>query len=131
MAALLREVTAFFGSDASGNEDGWVEVMFFNSANVLIADYKSAIMDPTFVRDPSLPTVTNALGNVYLGWIHCQVTNQYDPTTVTPNSDPSTTSPAGPTTYEGHGHAGARAKHHCAGRSSQRGIPHKSLSSCL
>jgi hypothetical protein len=87
-----------YGSDSSGNEDGWVEVMFFNSANTLIADYKSTIMDPAFVRDPSLLTVTNALGNVYLAWIDCPVTNQYDPATVTPNIDPSTNSPAGPTT---------------------------------
>src|SRR6185312_350110 len=82
-----------YGSDSSGNEDGWVEVMFFNSANVLIADYKSSIMDPAFVRNPSLPTVTNALGNIYLAWIDCQVTNQYDPTTVLPNTDPSTNGP--------------------------------------
>src|SRR6185312_15887460 len=81
-----------------GNEDGWVEVMFFNAANNLIADYKSTIMDPTFVRNTSLPTVTNALGNVYLAWIDCPVTNIYDPTTVTPNTDPSTNSQAGPTT---------------------------------
>ena len=86
-----------YGSDGSGNEDGWVEVLFFNSGNVLLADYKSAIMDPAFVRS-GLPTATNALGNIYLGWIDCPVTNQYDPATVTPNTDPSTTSPAGPTT---------------------------------
>ncbi len=85
-----------YGSDTSGNEDGWVEVMFFNSANTLIADYKSSIMDPTFVRNPSLPTVTNALGNVYLAWIDCQVTNQYNPTNALPNTDPSTNSVIGP-----------------------------------
>ena len=87
-----------YGSDGSGNEDGWVEVMFFNSNNVVIADYKSTIMDPTFVRNTSLPTVTNGLGNIYLAWIDCPVTNQYDPTTVTPNTDPSTNSSAGATT---------------------------------
>ncbi len=86
-----------YGSDSTGNEDGWVEVMFFNSANVLIADYKSAIMDPTYVRDPSRVTITNGIGNVYLDWIHCSVTNQYDPATVTANTDPSANSPAGPT----------------------------------
>ena len=96
-----------YGSDATGNEDGWVEVMFFNAANVLIADYKSTIMDPTFVRNPSLPTTTNALGNVFLSWIHCQVTNQYDPTTVVLNTDPSTNSPAGPTTQVITGSIGA------------------------
>jgi hypothetical protein len=90
--------SGLYGSDSSGNEDGWVEVMFFDSNNILIADYKSAIVDPVFVRNTSLPTVTNALGNVYLAWIDCQVTNQYDPATVTPNTDPSTNSPVGPST---------------------------------
>ncbi|HWD92029.1 MAG TPA: hypothetical protein VG938_06740 [Verrucomicrobiae bacterium] len=73
------------------NEDGWIEVMFFNSGNVLLADYKSQIIDPAFLgtaATTTLPTVTNALGNVYLAWIDCPVTNQYDPTTVFPNSDP-------------------------------------------
>src|SRR5579884_3922849 len=72
--------------------------MFFDSANVLLADYKSAIMTPAFVGTASgstyngtLPVVTNALGNIYLAWIDCQVTNQYDVTLVTPNSDPSVT----------------------------------------
>ena len=87
--------SGLFHADGSGNEDGWVEVLFFDSGNVLLADYKSQIIDPAFVGTASgsnylgtLPTVTNALGNIYLAWIHCPVTNQYDPTTVTPNSDP-------------------------------------------
>jgi len=43
--------SGLFGSDGAGNEDGWVEVMFFNSANNLLADYKSTIIDPVFVTD--------------------------------------------------------------------------------
>jgi len=90
--------SGLFGADGTGNEDGWVEVMFFNSGNVLLADYKSKIITPAFVGTASgsnylgaLPTVTNALGNIYLAWIDCPVTNQYDITTVTPNSDPDVT----------------------------------------
>jgi hypothetical protein len=99
--------SSLFGNDGA-NEDGWVEVLFFNSGNVLLADYKSAIIDPAFVGTAvdthvagtppvssiynpgtgNLPLVTNALGNIYLAWIDCPVTNQYDPTTVFPNSDP-------------------------------------------
>src|SRR6266436_9293322 len=70
--------SGLFQADGSGNEDGWVEVMFFSSGNVLLADYKSAIIDPAFVGAASgsnylgtLPVVTNALGNIYLAWIHC------------------------------------------------------------
>ncbi|HEV2209413.1 MAG TPA: hypothetical protein VG167_11595 [Verrucomicrobiae bacterium] len=90
--------SGLFAADGSGNEDGWVEVMFFDSGNVLLADYKSAIIDPALVGTASgptylgtLPVVTNALGNIFLDWIDCQVTNQYDPATVTPNSDPAVT----------------------------------------
>ena len=89
---------SLFGADGSGNEDGWVEVMFFNSGNVLLADYKSLIVTPAFVGTASgqtyngtLPIVTNTLGNIYLAWIDCPVTNQYDITSVTPNSDPAVT----------------------------------------
>ncbi len=89
--------SGFFTTDATGNEDGWIEVLFFGSGNNLLADYKSAIIDPNFLGTASgttytgtLSTVTNGAGNIYLAWIDCPVTNQYDPTTVTPNSDPST-----------------------------------------
>lgn len=84
--------SGLYGADGTGNEDGWVEVLFYDANNVLLADYKSTIMTPSFVHDSSLPTVTNSLGNVYLAWIDCQVTNQYDVTLVTPNSDPRVTS---------------------------------------
>ncbi|SPE50636.1 conserved exported hypothetical protein [Verrucomicrobia bacterium] len=85
-----------FQADASGNEDGWVEVLFFDSGNVLLADYKSMIITPAYVGtasgatyNGSLPVVTNALGNIYLAWADFPVTNQYDITTVTPNTDPA------------------------------------------
>jgi hypothetical protein len=82
--------SGLFGNDGSGNEDGWVEVMFFNSGNVLLADYKSTIIDPAYDANAAstLTLVTNGAGNVYLPWEDFQVTNQYDPTTVTPNTDP-------------------------------------------
>jgi hypothetical protein len=92
--------SGLFGSDGSGNEDGWVEVMFFNSGNALLADYKSQIITPAFLGiagntsnsftyTGTLPLVTNALGNIYVAWIDCPVTNQYDISTVTPNTDPA------------------------------------------
>lgn len=92
-------------SDSAGVEDCWVEVQFLNSANQVLADYKSVILSPIDatlpgsagvkalnVTDPSLPTVTNASGNIYLAWIHCQVTNQFDVSTIGPNTDPATES---------------------------------------
>lgn len=88
--------SGLYAADGTGNEDGWVEVLFFDQNNVLLADYKSTIMTPAFVGtatgqtyNGTLPVVTNALGNIYLAWIDCQVTNQYDITSVTPNSDPA------------------------------------------
>lgn len=91
--------SGLYGAD-SGNEDGWVEVLFFSSGGVLLADYKSTIVDPVFDANAAatLTLVTNAAGNVYLPWQDFPVTNQYDPATVTPNTDPSPNSPAGPTT---------------------------------
>jgi len=90
--------SGLYGADGTGNEDGWVEVLFYDASNVLLADYKSAVMTPAFVGTASgqtyngtLPILTNSLGNIYLDWIDCQVTNQYDITLVTPNSDPSVT----------------------------------------
>jgi len=92
-------------SDGSGVEDCWVEVQFLNSANAILADYKSAILSPisatqpgsagvqTFnVTAPSVSTVTDINGNVYLAWIDCQVTNQYDISTLGPDTDPATES---------------------------------------
>lgn len=98
--------SSFYTADASppGEEDGWVEVMFFNSGNVLLADYKSQIITPAFIGTTAdtapnnttytpgtgnIPLVTNALGNIYLAWTDCPVTNQYDITTVTANTDPA------------------------------------------
>jgi hypothetical protein len=84
--------SGLYGADGSGNEDGWVEVKFYNSGNVVIADYKSMIVDPAYLgtaATTTLPLVTNALGNIYLAWEDFAVTNQYDPSTLTPNSDPA------------------------------------------
>ena len=91
--------SGLYGADGAGNEDGWVEVLFFNSGNVLLADYKSTIIDPAFDANAAatLTLVTNAAGNVYLPWQDFSVTNQYDPSTVTPNTDPSPTAPGGTT----------------------------------
>ncbi len=91
--------SGLFAADGTGNEDGWVEVMFFNSGNVLLADYKSTIIDPTFDANAAatLTLVTNAATNTYLPWGDFAVTNQYDPTTVAPNTDPSPNAPGGTT----------------------------------
>jgi len=93
--------SGLFGNDGN-NEDGWVEVLFYNSGNVLVADYKSTIVTaafeggaadapgtpPTSDYSGPFPLVTNSLGNIYLAWLTMPVTNQYDVTTVTPNTDP-------------------------------------------
>jgi len=83
--------SGLFTSDANGNEDGWVEVQFLSSSNTILADYKSVILTPAFVNNlVSIgATVTNGAGNIYLAWIDCQVTNQYDPTTIVPVTDPA------------------------------------------
>jgi hypothetical protein len=78
-----------FQNDGSGNEDGWVEVRFYNSGNVLIADYASLIITPAYQALGTTPLETNSLENIYLEWTDYPVTNQYDPTTLTLNSDPS------------------------------------------
>jgi hypothetical protein len=87
---------SLFGSDSSGNEDGWIEVLFYDSSDALVADYKSTIITPAYVGTATgqaytgnLDLVTNAAGNIYLAWEDFAVTNQYDPTTVTANSDPA------------------------------------------
>jgi hypothetical protein len=92
-------------SDGSGVEDCWVEVQFLNSANAILADYKSVILSPITATQPgsagvqtfnvtsaTVPTVTETNGNVYLAWIDCQVTNQYDVKTIGPDTDPATES---------------------------------------
>jgi hypothetical protein len=97
--------SGLFTSDPGGVEDGWVEVQFLDSNNNVLADYKSTILSPINatlpgaagvttlnVTDPSLPTVTDANGNIYLAWIHCSVTNQFDVSTIGPNTDPATES---------------------------------------
>lgn len=88
-----------------GVEDCWVEVQFLDASQNILADYKSAILSPLSltqpgsagvqtinVTDPSLPTVTDGSGNIHLAWIDCMVTNQYDISTLGPNTDPATES---------------------------------------
>src|SRR6266481_1186084 len=68
--------SGLYQADGSGNEDGWVEVLFYNSGNVLLADYKSMIVTPAFLgtaATTTLPLVTNSLGNVYLAWMNFAV----------------------------------------------------------
>lgn len=81
--------TGFYQNDGA-NEDGWVEVLFYNSSDTVIADYKSTIVTPAYDNNAAatLTLVTNSVG-VYLPWEDFAVTNQYDPTTVAPNSDPA------------------------------------------
>ena len=91
----------------SGVEDCWVEVQFLDISNNILADYKSAIISPIDATLPgsagvqtinvyNWPTVTNVIPgvatNIYLQWIHCQVTNQFDVSTIGPNTDPATES---------------------------------------
>ena len=98
-------LTSYMDGAILGVEDCWVEVQFLNASQTILADYKSVILSPidatlpgsagvkTFnVTDPSLPTVTDGNGNTYLAWIHCQVTNQFDVSTLGPNTDPATES---------------------------------------
>ena len=95
----------FTGSGANAQQDGWVEVRFLDAGNVMLADYKSMIIDPAYLGvatisgctsatglsySGTLPVVTNALGNVYLAWGDFPVTNQYDISKVTANTDPDT-----------------------------------------
>jgi len=101
--------STLFGSDGSGVEDGWVEVQFLNSANQVLADYKSAILSPISATLPgsagvqtinvtTLPTTTavvpgaGATPYTYLTWVHCPVTNQFDIATIGANTDPATES---------------------------------------
>jgi hypothetical protein len=101
--------SGLFATDGSGQEDGWVEVMFIDANNNVLSDYKSTIMTPAY--ESSLITagnvVTNyALYNVntttmvtnydkYLAWVDCEITNQYDISTIgglNANIDPATES---------------------------------------
>ena len=81
--------TGFYQNDGA-NEDGWVEVLFYNSSSAVIADYTSTIVTPDYDANAAatLTLVTNSDG-VYLPWEDFAVTNQYDPTTLTPNTDPA------------------------------------------
>ncbi|HTV63466.1 MAG TPA: hypothetical protein VMH30_12945 [Verrucomicrobiae bacterium] len=88
--------SGLFTSDASGNEEGWVEVMFLGANDTPLADYKSTIITPAY--ESLLVTngdeVTNeSNGNIYLAWLNCEVTNQYDVSTIggyTASIDPTT-----------------------------------------
>jgi len=108
-ATAATGASGLFNNNDTGTyyEDGYVEVVFWNSAsNSVLADYKSVIIDPTFeqsiLNDTSsvvVPSVnTNypppaVVTNVYLTWIDVPVTNQYDPTTLALNQDPSVNDP--------------------------------------
>jgi hypothetical protein len=74
-------------------EDGWVEVQFLSSSNTILADYKSAIINPAKVHAlaASGATTTNITAtstNAYLNWFDVPVTNQYNPTAIVVNGDP-------------------------------------------
>jgi hypothetical protein len=96
--------------DGNGVEDAWVEVQFLDSANNVLADYKSAILSPISATIPgsagvqtinvyNLPTTSGIVSAVnttnpctWLTWVDCQVTNQFDVSTIGPNTDPATES---------------------------------------
>ena len=96
--------SGLFGADTGGEEDAWVEVSFLDANNNVLADYKSTIVTPTFeanlISDDLVTTnfaaynINGTITNydVYLNWINCAVTNQYDPTTVLANTDPASDS---------------------------------------
>ncbi len=101
--------SGLFGSDSSGEEDGWVEVMFLDGNNNVLADYKSTIITPAYesslissgavVTNYSAFNVNTTTGttnyDINLAWLNCQVTNQYDVSTIggfNANIDPATES---------------------------------------
>jgi len=99
--------SGLFTSDSNGVEDGWVEVQFQDANKVVLADYKSAILSPIDATLPgsagvktinvnNLPTTSGTVPGVgactWLNWVHCQVTNQFDVSTIGPNIDPATES---------------------------------------
>src|SRR5665213_562533 len=98
--------STLFTTDASGVEDGWVEVQFLDSNNKILADYKSAVLSPIDATLPgsagvqtinvnNLPTTTSTLPGggatpyTYLTWLDCPVTNQFDVSTIGSNTDPA------------------------------------------
>ncbi|HWY31511.1 MAG TPA: hypothetical protein VNX46_12185 [Candidatus Acidoferrum sp.] len=102
-------LATLFGSDAGGVEDGWVEVQFLDSSHNILTDYKSAILSPLSLTLPgsagvqtidvsNLVTTTSTLPNdgatmyTYTTWLDCPVTNQFDVSTIGPNTDPATES---------------------------------------
>ena len=98
-SAYVTCTVAFGGQGANGsgfyqndgaNEDGWVEVLFYNSSSAVIADYKSTIVTPAFDANAAatLTLETNSDG-VYLPWEDFPVTNQYNVTTLAANTDPA------------------------------------------
>ena len=86
---------------AGQEQDGWVEVLFYDSGNNVLADYKSTIITEAYEGSASGTTytpgtgnftlVTNAINNIYLGWTDFPVTNQYDVTTITAGGNPDIT----------------------------------------
>jgi hypothetical protein len=101
--------SGLFGSDTSGEEDGWIEVMFLDGSDNVLADYKSAIITPSYeaslissgavVTNYSVFNVNTTTGttnyDIYLAWLNCEVTNQYDVSTIggyNANTDPTTES---------------------------------------
>lgn len=72
--------SGLFTSDSSGEEDGWVEVAFLNSANQIIADYKSVIITPSYEETNLIANgdTTQIGAETILTWMDCLVTNQYD-----------------------------------------------------
>jgi hypothetical protein len=81
--------SGLFGTDGAGQEDAWIEVVFMDSGNNTLADYRSVIVDPALESSlvSSGATVTNG-ADITLAWLDCQVTNQYDPTQITAGADP-------------------------------------------
>lgn len=79
-----------FQADGAGNEDGWIEVAFLDKNNLILADYRSVILDPTYVANlvSSGDVTTLANGDAYINWLNLPVTNQYDPTKIVANADP-------------------------------------------
>jgi hypothetical protein len=101
--------STLFTSDGSGVEDGWVEVQFLDSSKKILADYKSAILSPLSLTLPgsagvqtinvnNLPTTNGVIAAdgassyTWLAWLDCPVTNQFDVSTIGPNTDPATES---------------------------------------
>ncbi len=81
--------SGLFTSDTGGQEDAWTEVLFMDGSGNVLSDYRSVILDPSYVNN--MVTLGNTVTNgneIYLSWVDCQVTNQYDPTKIVANTDP-------------------------------------------